>query len=158
MPKNLEQKINQFQDAQNRNWVVRVTVNTMRSVRDNLGIDLADTLDPSKDVVDRLTDDPILMMDVVYLCCKPQMDGMNVTVEDFSDSLTGEAIEQASQALIDAIIDFFPRSKTQIIRESLAMRDRMVKRLRKKALKGLKEVTDEQVEEAVNKFLEKSGD
>ena len=153
----LETRINQFQDAKKRKWVVRLTVSSLRATRDLLAIDLNDALDPSKGVIDSLANDPLLMMDVIYLCCKKQMDERDIDADEFSDAIEGDVIAEASQALINAIIDFFPSSKTDIIRESLAIKDKMVARMKKKAMKSLSNVTEEQMEAAVQQLLKKSG-
>lgn len=157
MNQELETKINQFQDSEKRIWNVRVTVSTLRDCRDILNIDLNDAIDPSKDVVDRLSNDPVLMFDVIYLCCKKQMDAKGVTADQFSEAINGKVIEDASQALLDAIIDFFPPSKTEVIRKGLALRDKMAARIREVAMEGFANVNDEVVNQAIEALVSQSG-
>jgi hypothetical protein len=158
MDAKLEQRINKFTDGENRTWTVRVTVGVIKEVRNLFQLDINEALNPQSGVIDKLADDPVMMMDVIYVCCRPQMDAKGVSVEDFSDSITGDTIEQASKALVDAVVDFFPRSKTEVIRESLALRDKMMMRIKNKAMKELTSMSDKDMDRAVEKLLEKLGD
>ena len=53
----------------------------------------------------------MLLVDVLYAVCKPECDQKNITDEDFGSAMAGDAISQATAALLDEIIDFFPEAK-----------------------------------------------
>lgn len=157
MESKLEVKIHQFKDLKDRNWVVRITVGTMKRVRDELAIDLNDALDPSKGVIDKLAEDPITMLDVVYLCCEKQLKEKDVSAEDLSEAIGGETIAQASEALLGALVDFFPSSRSDVIRKALQIKTRMVERVNTRAMAELDNLTDEELDAAVDRLVLERG-
>ena len=59
-------------------------------------------------------------MDVLFAVCRPECDSKNVSDEDFGAALAGDAIESATAALLDEIIDFFPAAKRLAFRKILS--------------------------------------
>ncbi len=114
-----------FSDNTGRSWTISVTVGTIKRVRALCGVDLANiiTLEPGKnpqvDLLERLAADPVLLVDVLYAVCKPEADTKNVSDEEFGRSMAGDAIELATVALLDEVIDFFPEAKRQVFRKIL---------------------------------------
>jgi len=157
MKTKLETRVNQFIDTKNRPWVLKVTIGKIRKIRDTLGIDINDALDPTKTIIDNMANDPVLMFDVIYLCCEEQLAQKGVSLEDFSESISGDTIVGASSALVNAILDFFPGGKTEVIRESLALKEKMMKRIKKKAMKSLTNLTDQDLENAIDKMADQLG-
>lgn len=101
-----------FKDANNREWVVKLDAPTIKEVRDTFdGLDL---IDGKGESYLRLAADPILLIDVLWVICRKQANG-NITDEQFGQSLVGDPIEQATEALLKAILDFFPSRKRQAI-------------------------------------------
>ena len=93
-----------FKDNSGREWSVNLDGPTIREVR-KLGIDLA-AVDGSAS--EKLRDDPVLLVDSLWVICRAQAQAVRVTDSDFGKSLVGDAIEFATEALIEAINDFFP--------------------------------------------------
>lgn len=114
-----------FSDNTGRSWTISVTVGTIKRVRALCGVDLANiiTLEPGKNpqvaLLERLAADPVLLVDVLYAVCKPEADTKNVSDEEFGRSMAGDAIELATVALLDEVIDFFPEAKRQVFRKIL---------------------------------------
>jgi hypothetical protein len=92
-----------FQDNAGRTWVVAVTVDSIKRVRDLLGEDLLDI----ERTLPRLLADPILLCDVVYSICKPQADVEKISDVDFARAMAGDSIAHAKAALIEELINFF---------------------------------------------------
>ena len=69
-----------------------------------------------------LSTDPMLMCDILFAVCKPEA---GLSAEDFGCGLAGDAIEFATDALLEAITDFFPRSRRQLLSAVLARRKRL---------------------------------
>jgi len=92
-----------FQDNAGRTWVVAVTVDSIKRVRDLLGEDLLDI----ERTLPRLLSDPILLCDVVYSICKPQADTETISDVDFARAMAGDSIAHAKAALIEELINFF---------------------------------------------------
>ena len=157
METKIEDRLNHFSDTKNRKWVLKMTVGKVRQIRETLGVDITHAIDPTKSVVDDIANDPVLMFDIIYLCCLEQMESTKVSGEDLADAISGDTIEDAAKALIDAIIDFFPRSKTEVIRESLALKDKMVMRIKRKSLDSMKNLSDDELDQAVVKMAQELG-
>ena len=95
-----------FTDAGGRSWTVDVVVSAVKRVRAILGVDLLDVA--NGDLLSRLADDPVLLVDVLYVLLKPEADGRGVTDEDFGRALAGDVLDEASAALMKGLLDFFP--------------------------------------------------
>ena len=114
-----------FIDNTGKTWTLSVTVGTIKRVRALCGVDLANIITieagkaPNVGLLDRLASDPVLLVDVLYAVCKPEADAQNVTDEDFGRAMAGDAIEHATTALLDEVIDFFPEAKRKVFHKIL---------------------------------------
>ena len=105
-----------FTDSTGRAWTLVVNVATIKRVRALCGVDLNSIVEvedgkPSAKLLERLSSDPVLLADVLYAVCKPECDQRGVSDEDFGAAMAGDAVEQATDALLDEIVDFFPAAK-----------------------------------------------
>ena len=98
-----------FTDAASRAWEVTVNVGAVRRVRDLLGVDLMDVA--GGDLLERLADDPVLLVDVLYVLVKPQADAKGVSDEDFGRGMVGGVLDEAASALMKELLDFFPSAQ-----------------------------------------------
>lgn len=94
-----------FRDTDGRPWDVHITVNTVARVRRLVGVDLLDI--GSEEFTKALTD-YVSLANVLYAVCEPQASQRNVSDEQFGESLGGDVLSQANDALLEAIVDFFP--------------------------------------------------
>lgn len=106
-----------FKDASAREWVLEVTVDDIRTVRERLKYDLVDI---SEDSINKLYDDPVLLVDVIWLLCESQATGRKISDVEFGRSLKGDAIEEATAALLEAIADFFPGSRRSLLKKVIS--------------------------------------
>ena len=131
-----------FTDNKGRTWTLEVTVATVKRVRALCRVDLNSIVEldknnkPSAELLERLSSDPVLLVDVLYAVCKPQADKLGITDEDFGEAMAGDAIEQATGALLDEIVDFFPTAKRMAMQKILAA-TRRFEVLAKKRLEDL---------------------
>ncbi len=107
-----------FLDNQGRSWSIRVDVNAIRRVREQLGVDLNSILSDNSVMIE-LAGDVCKLVDVIYVLVKPQCDMKQVDAEAFGASLVGDAIDAATEALLDAIVDFFPQSRRKALTAAL---------------------------------------
>ena len=98
-----------FKDNAGRNWTISLTVSAVRRVRDLAKIDLLDLANGR--VIERLSADPVTLCDALYAACKPQADAEGITDEQFGEAMAGDAIEHASKALVEELIQFFPNAR-----------------------------------------------
>ena len=82
-------------------------------------------------LVERLISDPVLLCDVVYVVCKEEADSKDVSDEDFGRAMAGDALEHATTALLEELIDFFPQGRRRLLKKALAK----LKTLEARALK-----------------------
>jgi len=101
-------------DRDGRRWSTAVTVTTLKRVRDLVGVNLLDVFDGV--LLGRLADDPVLLANTLYAVCKPQADERGVDDLTFGELLVGDTIEQAAEALVHGIADFFPRGRKAALR------------------------------------------
>jgi hypothetical protein len=60
----------------------------------------------TEELIQKLSDDPVLLCDVVYALCKPQADQQNITDEQFGEAMAGDAIDAAVTALVEELVNF----------------------------------------------------
>ena len=107
----------QFTDNKERSWTLSLNIATAKKVKDAVSFDLL-----SEDVgemVGRLAVEPVLLCDVIFILVSDQAARNNITDEDFGESMAGEAIGKATEALLDEIVDFFPPRKRKVLRMAL---------------------------------------
>lgn len=102
-----------FRDILGRTWTVAITVTACKQVRALVGVDLLG----EADAAGKLLGDACKLVDVLYVLCRDQAMGQ-VSDEDFGRSFTGETLETAGDALVEALIDFFQKSpRGEILRK-----------------------------------------
>ena len=105
-----------FQDRSGKTWSTAVTVNTVRRVKELVGVDLLDVFNGR--LFTQLMDDPVLLVNTLYAVCQPQAEQNNVSDEQFGEQLVGDTIAEATAALTRGIIDFFPRDRRPVLEQT----------------------------------------
>ena len=95
-----------FVDNGGQTWTVTINVSVIKRVRGLLNVDLLAIVEGT--LVEKLVRDPILLCDVIYVVCKPEADDRGISDEDFGRAMAGDAIEHATKALLDELVDFSP--------------------------------------------------
>ena len=107
-----------FTDNAARAWTIQVNVDALKRVKSLLdGVDLMEAVDGK--LLQRMLDEPILLCDIIYALCKPQADAAGVTDEDFGRAMAGDAIDNATQALLEELVDFFPQRRRALLTKVL---------------------------------------
>ena len=131
-----------FTDNLGRTWTLVVNVAAIKRVRALCGVDLNAIVEidknnnPTAELLERLSTDPVLLVDVLYAVCKPECEQKSVSDEDFGAAMAGDAIEQATSALLDEVVDFFPTAKRAALQKILAA-TRRIEALAKKKLENI---------------------
>ena len=147
-----------FTDNMGRTWTLIVNVAAIKRVRALCGVDLNAIVEvgrdntPTAELLERLSTDPVLLVDVLYAVCKPECDRKNISDEDFGAAMAGDAIEQATSALLDEVVDFFPTAKRTALQKILNA-TRRFETLAKKRLETL--LANGQFEEKLVSELER---
>ena len=115
-----------FTDNLGRTWTLVVNVAAIKRVRALCGVDLNAIVEidkdnnPTAELLERLSSDPVLLVDVLYAVCKPECDQKGVSDEDFGAAMAGDTVEQATDALLDEATDFSPAAKCAAFRRILS--------------------------------------
>lgn len=107
-----------FNDNAARNWTVQVNVDAIKRVRDLAQVNLLEVVEGK--LLERLISDPILLCDVIYCLCKPEADAKNISDVEFGRAMAGDAIDGATTALLEELVDFFPQAKRRVLAKALA--------------------------------------
>ena len=152
-----------FTDNTGRTWTLAVTVGTIKRVRALCDVDLANIINidgttPKVDLLERLGRDPVLLVDVLFAAVKPEADAKGVTDQEFGQAMAGDAIEMATTALLDEVIDFFPETKRKVFRKILDATRRFESK-GKAALQALLDdpALDGKIDEALGQLMTSSG-
>ena len=115
-----------FVDKEGRSWAVVVNIGAVKCVRalcaglnilELISVDENGKTDSS--TLDKLSNDPVLLVDTIYAVCKPEADKLGITDEQFGAAMNGDAIERATRAFLDEVVDFFPEAKRVVLRKIL---------------------------------------
>jgi hypothetical protein len=107
-----------FCDNAGRTWTVQINIGTMKRVRDLAKVNLLEVVEGK--LLEKLISDPVLLCDVIYCVCKPEADSKNISDEDFGRAMAGDAIDHATTALLEELVDFFPQGKRRVLGKALA--------------------------------------
>lgn len=103
-----------------REWSIRLTVGSLGDVREKSGVDLGAALRSERDLADLIFGDPSALVRMLWVLIEDQAEGTGVGPIEFAHGFDGPALEAATEALLAAVADFFPRSKVgRAIRENL---------------------------------------
>lgn len=106
-----------FVDNAGRTWTVALNVDAIKRVRDLASVNLLEVIEGK--LLDRLISDPILLCDVIYAVCKPEADTKHIVDVDFGRAMGGDAIDGATTALLEELVDFFPQARRRVLGKAL---------------------------------------
>lgn len=124
--------------------MVTVNVGTVKLVRALCNVDLMEIVragagdKPDFDLISKISEDPILLVDILYATCKAQCDTLKITAEDFAAGLGGDVIATATDVFLDEVLDFFPKAR----REPLQIVLRAGRRAQEKLLAEIPKTID----------------
>ena len=104
-----------FQDRELRRWAIDVDGFAIQRVRRLLDYDLLKILEDEGKQLLALRDDPALLVDIVYCLVKPQADEAGVSDVDFGRGMKGDCLDDAWEAVLGEIIDFFPNGRRRLL-------------------------------------------
>lgn len=129
-----------FTDSTGREWVVEVNVASLKRARTLAGVDLLKLLDGKGEAANSLASDPVALVDALYAIVKTEADARKVTDEEFGRSLAGDALEGATKALVESLVDFFPSARREMLRRAMGKMEEVQRRAEAKASEKLDEM------------------
>ncbi len=106
-----------FKDEKGRDWSVHITVDSIKRVRSKLDVDLMQLVEP--EFASKLLGDVINLVNIIYIVCKPEADERSISDEDFGRALAGESLDQAIDAFLNSLTEFFPLAKRRFLMKAL---------------------------------------
>jgi len=99
-----------FKDSAGRSYNIKINIGAIRRVRDLLDLDLSSpwtAYNDSKTLLEALSSDFILQVDVCYAILKPQADSYELTDEEFGESVDGKVFSQMMGMFWESYQSFF---------------------------------------------------
>ncbi len=141
-----------FNDNSGRTWTVSLNVGALKRVRSLCEVDLMAAVEGK--LVERLVTDPVLLCDVLFAICAEEAEKKGVTDEEFGRSLAGDAIDAGTTALLEELVDFFPKRRREVLRSALRKMDALQEKSVKAAMIFIQSpVLDRRVDEALAEIL-----
>lgn len=138
-----------FNDSKGNPWLLDITVSALRRIKALADIDLGDfTAIVSGDLLKRLAADPVLLADVLYAALMPEAEKRGMAKDDFCDLIRGDAIEDATRALLESLADFFPKAQGAVLRQILAIASSETKKAMEGAVQSLASLSGTQSTDA----------
>jgi len=138
-----------FFTAGGHNWPLRITPPVARKIRDELGVDLFAVTDPpATNPFVRLSGDMYLLSDVLWQLCSKLAAERNIDREQFESDLW-DAIDGASDTLLEAVIQSFPEKKRAGLVKLLAAQNDALDRVVAKLAPKMDQVIDAALDEIV---------
>jgi len=149
-----------FKDNADGEWQISIDAPLIKQCRQDCGVDLVDAEGEAK-AFDRLATDPCLLVDTLWVLCRKQAEAKQVAQDQFAERITGDALERATDAMLAAIADFFPKRRAALLRTVAAKAqtlraagiDAALNRINDPALeKRLIESIDQKIGDAIEKL------
>lgn len=134
-----------WKDAEGHAYETKITVAEIRDVKTELGINLMDIA--TGDLLQKISEDVILLCDILYVINRSQAKAFGIDDAQFGRNLYGDALEEATRAFMEEMINFFPNQRTrQLLTKAMTKgQERMDKAL---------DLAEKSLEEELNKPIE----
>ena len=106
-----------FTDVAGREWSVSLHGDAIRQIRAEAVVDRLANDKP--ETISRLVDDPCHLVQVLWCVVAEQAERDGISPEQFGRALAGAAVEQATEALLEALCCFFPPRRAGLLRNLL---------------------------------------
>ena len=102
-----------WKDAEGHTYETKITVAEIRDVKTELGINLMDIA--TGDLLQKISEDVILLCDILYVINRVQAKEHGLDDVQFGRNLYGDALEDATRAFMEEMINFFPNQRTRAL-------------------------------------------
>lgn len=141
----------QFADTRSRPWTIALNVHTVEQIRDQLNLDL---LEPTPELMQRLAVDPVQLVGVLAVALADDLTAADETPEGFARSLGGDAIDDATDAFLQALVNFSRRHQRPALQKALDRTRKAEEQMYQAAEKTLSSPrTDEMIDKAIDKAI-----
>jgi len=131
-----------FTDTEGRKWTVTLNVAALARVKSLCAVNLLSVVEPESKLLQELSTDPVQLCNVLYAIVKPEADGRAVTDAAFGAALGGDALAEATEALIQGVIDFFPKARRSLFQKAFDRAKVIQTKQEVLAAEGLEKILD----------------
>lgn len=121
-----------FRTTDGLEWTLAVNVGTIKRVRELTGVQLLSLLSDTVEVSGVFSDD-VRLAEVIEAVIRPQLEKAGKTADDFFSVIDGTVVEQAAEALLREVANFFQEPKRTVL---LAAMDKVMLSNREKMAAG----------------------
>jgi len=136
-----------FKDSLNRSWNLEISILELKKVKERLKVDLAECAHGNNEIITRLSEDAVFLIDILAVVLEDQYQKAGLTVEQFITGFYGSGVDSATHALVEAIANFIRPQRGRILR---AMWKKMTAGQEYAAQEMLGKVEELDVEQMVN--------
>jgi hypothetical protein len=115
-----------FTDSRGRQWALEITVASLKRVKAACGADLYALADDGLKPLAALLADVVKLVDVLFVLARDAGGKPPDSDESFAEGLGGDALGNAADAFVDALIDFFPKERARTALQRLRDKSRQV--------------------------------
>lgn len=108
-----------FRDSTGREFHCTLNTAAVAEIQRSLSIDIRSVIDGTIDIDDRLSGGAKLI-GMLWIASETSATEQGVTPDDFGESLGGDSLDDAVDALLQAIVSFLPRSQRPALQAVLA--------------------------------------
>lgn len=107
-----------FKTTDGAEWVLAVSVGTIKRVREETGINLLALVSSPAAVADVFHDD-VRLAEVLAAVVKPQLDQAGRSLDAFFSCIDGTVVEQGAEALLREIANFFQEPRRTVLLKAM---------------------------------------
>lgn len=138
-----------FRDTNGRDWHIALTVADIKRVQQLTGVLLTSLVEDKLVPLAELIGDPVRLVDTLYAIVQPQADAAGVTDEQFGRSLGGDSLEQAANAFVEGLLDFFPSRQRDLLKQLMQKQKELQNALAERSQAEIDALTVEQLIDSV---------
>jgi hypothetical protein len=135
-----------FRDSLDRPWTIEITFLEVKKLRSELQLDVLAMFEQESNLFERLSRDTILLVDVVSVLLSDQIRAKEMDEREFARGLVGEGLQNAIDALVEALLSFSPPLKRGMLKEVWSQQQK----LEKEVVRQVIETAPRIVEKATN--------
>lgn len=99
-----------FTDKNKADWIVELDIGKIEDIQDTNGVDLDMMMVSPERFTELLFASPRKLVSMLYVVCADQIKERKLSPRDFANLMNRETLDSAVNALLEAIIRFYPRS------------------------------------------------
>ena len=108
-----------FHDKDGNVWEFHVSVGSIKRCVELTDISPLDIVKKDSTLWRELPENPPLLANLLYACCKPDCDAKGVSDEQFGELLTADSLDEGWEALQTEVVGFSQKSKRPLLKKAM---------------------------------------